>query len=74
MSWGKAPVRFRLLRPAATVAGGRGHGTVVIPAPRSLGVRAERFPGYLGTGRSHLLDRPSTSPPLRGPLPSRGWI
>ena len=59
---------FRVRRPAATVGSGWGHSTVVIPAPRSLGARGERFHGYLGTGRPFLPGaRPSSRPP-RAPV------
>ena len=39
---------FRVLRPAATVGRGWGHGTVAISTPRSLGTRVCLFPGYPG--------------------------
>ena len=52
---------FRLLRSAATVGQGWGHGTVAISAPRPLRTRAYRFPGY-------PLHNPA------GPPAVRGWI
>ena len=54
---------FRLLRSAATVGQGWGHGTVAISAPRPLRTRAYRFPGY-----------PLHNPSPAAPPAVRGWI
>ena len=59
-----------------TVARGWGHGTVAISAPRSLGTRAYRFPGYPGQFGFRVLDRlpRRVSSPPAGPPAVCGWI
>ena len=62
--------------PGATlIERGWRHSAVAISAPRSLGARGSGSPAiwHRATPSSPVLDR-SSRPPLRGPLPSRGWI